>query len=671
MSATRKTYEALVEKIKAHNHAYYVQDSPKISDRQYDDLYQQLLEIENKHPEWVTADSPSQRVGGHPLAAFEKVQREHKMYSLDNTYNEQDILDFHKRVSKVLEEDEISYMVEPKIDGLSIECTFENGYFTLGATRGDGLVGENVTNNVKTIRTMPLRLKEDVEKVTVRGEIYIEIEALSTINAQREKEGQPLFKNPRNAAAGSLRLLDSSITASRPLKILFYDVISQDLALVSHKESLTWLADQGLPTHSHAKECEGIQEVLAFCNDFEQTRSQLPYEVDGLVIKVNQRSQQAQLGYTSKYPRWAISYKFETEQAQTVVEDIVFQVGRTGVLTPVAHLQPVFVAGTTVARASLHNMDELHKKDVRVGDHVWIEKAGEIIPQVVSVIHEQRPKHAFAVQAPQECPVCGFEVGKNNEDDAAIRCMNALSCPAQLKEAIAYFCSRKAMNIEHMGPAVIDQLVEQGSLSSVADVFSLSHDTLANLERMGDKSAQNILASIEHAKKNARLPQMLVALGIPFVGESSARLIAEQLVSLSNALSMDPAEMHALMESIHGVGEKMAHSVTEFFSSAEHRNIIEQLIQHGLNPQVEASNSNKVLDGQTFCITGTLSRPRDDIKQDIIQAGGQWSGSVSKKLDYLVCNQPSSSSKYQKAKNLGVTIITEAELQTMLHAQGA
>ncbi len=664
-----KRYEFLLEEIRKHDHKYYVLDSPEISDRDYDRLYQELLEIERQHPELISNDSPSLRVGGKPLEGFEKVVRESKMMSLDNTYNEEDLKEFYRRVSEGLNQTQVRVIVEPKIDGLGIECTYQEGALSLAATRGDGFVGENVTENVRTIRSIPLRLNPDpsVPKTfQIRGEVFLNRSDLGQINQERRREGLSEFKNPRNAAAGSLRLLDSKITSKRPLKAAFYTFVGGENVAPFQSEVMEKIKSWGLPINFGMEVCQGWDELIAVCKRWEKEKLKLPYDVDGVVIKVDDYAQQRQLGQTSKAPRWAIAYKYETEKAETRLKTIRIQVGRTGVLTPVADLEPVQLAGTTVSRASLHNQEEIQRKDVREGDVVIIEKAGEIIPQVVQALKERRSRSHRAFSFPSKCPVCGGKVGKFTEEDVALRCLNGLSCPAQLKESIRYFTTRKAMNIEKIGPALVEQLVDEGLIKDVADLFSLDVKDLSELERMGEKSAQNVVESIELAKKEATLPRLLTALGIPLVGEVASLELASQLGSLEAGLESTAEALVEKLCAVHGIGEKMAKSVVTFFSQERNQNVIRKLIQQGVNPTVERKANKGKLSGFAFCITGTLSRHRDEIKKEILSAGGLWTPSVGKKTDYLVAGENIGANKRKAAEKNGVQIISEARLNEML-----
>ena len=663
-------YNQLIEKIDQWNHQYYVLNQPSVSDREYDAIYKELEQIEKDHPEIRRKDSPTSRVGEKPQEFFEKVVRKEKMFSLENTYNHEELRAFYERVEGALEGEALEWIVEPKVDGLSIECTYEDGILVLGSTRGDGYIGENVTENIKTIRSIPLKLRGKVphQTITIRGEVYLERKDLEQINVERRKEELPEFKNPRNAASGSLRLLDSRQTAKRPLKVCFYSLVSNELNLKTHEEVFQYFKEWGVPTHKQLKKAQSIDELISICDEWQTLGEKLPFDIDGVVIKLNSIAQQKRLGFTSKYPRWAIAYKYETEQAETKILDVQFQVGRTGVLTPVAYLDPVFLSGTTVSRASLHNIDEIEKKDIRIGDWAIVEKAGEIIPQVVSVLKDKRSGKLAKVKIPTECPVCGSHVGKIEEDDAAIRCLNSISCPAQIKESIRYFCSRNAFNIENIGPALVEQLVDQKIIDDVSDLFSLKLDDLANLERMAEKSAKNVLEGIALAKQNVTYPRLLIALGIPHIGETASRLIAKKTSSISFFLDHSTAQIRSSLEEIHGIGDKMIESIVEFFTNNKNRKVIQKLQKQGVNPEMQATTSGP-LTGKSFCITGKLSKSRDEIKDDIINAGGTWASTVTKQLDYLVTNETSGSSKFEKAKKLGVQLITEAQLYDLIGGQ--
>ncbi len=661
-------YQELKEIISGHDYRYYVLDSPTISDRDYDKLYKELLELEATYPSIRTLDSPSQRIGGTPLTEFKKVTRTEKMISLDNTYNGEELKAFHERVIGGLGTDNVDYTVEPKIDGLGIECTYQNGVFLQGATRGDGLVGEDVTENLKTIRSIPLHLRSYEKKdsgLHVRGEIYIEREELERINEERVREGLPEFKNARNAAAGSVRLLDPAITAKRPLRALFYTLLEGPIFDKKHSESLGRMKKWGLPVNRDAVLVAGLEAVLQECEKWKRKRHDLPFDIDGLVIKVDLYASQQILGQTSKFPRWAIAFKYEPERAKTRVLDIRVQLGRTGVLTPVADLEPVELAGTTVSHASLHNAQEIARKDVRIGDHVVIEKAGEIIPQIVEVDKSARTGKERKFVMPLQCPTCGGPVGKIEGEEVAQRCLNGLSCPAQLKESIRYFTTRKAMNIERIGPSLVDQLVDQGLVKDVSDLFTLKKEELASLERMADKSAQNVIDAIIEAKRNATLPRLLTALGIPQIGEVAAQVLADHAKSLHYLVESSPEKLREELDQIHGIGPKMAEAVSNFFASLRNRKVIQKLAELGINPKIVKTKSGPIA-GMSFCITGTLSKSRDDVKADIIRAGGKWVPSVTKGTSYLVTGEDVGESKLSAAKKNSVKIISEKELYEMM-----
>ncbi|MFH1263054.1 MAG: NAD-dependent DNA ligase LigA [Pseudomonadota bacterium] len=666
-TASRRHAE-LTEKLRLHDHRYYVEDAPTISDREYDRLYRELADLENQYPALRTPDSPTQRVGGTPLDEFRKVVRAEKMMSLDNTYHESELRAFHDRVVEGLGTTDVDYTVEPKIDGLGIECTFENGIFTLGTTRGDGLKGEEVTENLKTIRAIPLRLtgKEIEKTLTIRGEVYIERKELERINEDRVREGLSGFKNCRNAAAGSVRLLDPQLTAKRPLRALFYTLVEGAALDDRHSRSMERLKKWGIPINRGISVENGIDAVLRRVEHWREKRTVLPYDADGLVIKVDRYAQQRSLGKTSKFPRWAIAYKYEAERAVTRLLEIRIQVGRTGVLTPVADLEPVDLAGTTVSHASLHNAEEIDRKDVRIGDEVVIEKAGEIIPQIVEVHSEARTGEEKKFRLPERCPVCGGPVGKSEEGEVATRCLNGFSCPAQLKESIRYFTTRRAMNIDGIGPALVDQLVDSGLVADVGDLFGLETKSLLKLDRMAEKSAQNVVDAVETAKKNATLPRLLTALGIPQVGEVAAATLAEHARSLDHLLETSKEKLKEELEEIHRIGPKMASSIAEFFADPNNRKVILKLRKFGLDPKESKKKTTGGLTGKSFCITGTLSRSRDEVKNDILKAGGKWSPSVAKDTNYLVAGENVGDTKLAAARKKGVLIITEKSLYEMI-----
>lgn len=669
-------YEKLKSALHEHNYAYYVLDDPKISDRQYDQMYNNLIALEERYPELVTPDSPSLRVGGQPLEQFAKITREEKMMSLDNTYSKDELADFHQRLLDQLDFEQntnIEYVCEPKIDGLAIECVYENGIFSLGSTRGDGWVGEDVSQNLKTLASVPLKLREPLnnQRLVVRGEVYIDKNDFLILNQDRIKQEEAPFKNPRNAAAGSLRLLDAKITAKRPLKAIFYHLMhdNENIAVQTHAQNLEKLKQLGFPSHKNYTLCKNIDELFNVIDLWKEKKDSLPYEIDGLVIKVNQLKLQQQAGFTAKYPKWAIAYKYESEQAYTQIVDVRFQVGRTGVLTPVADLQSVELGGTTVSKASLHNFEEIQRKDIRLHDFVWIEKAGEIIPKVMRVDKDARTKQAKKITFPQKCPICHYSIGKLFEEDVAIRCLNGFKCPAQLKESMRYFCSRQAFNIENIGPALIDQLIKTKRVTHPGDLFILKIDDLKDLERMGEKSAQNVIDSIAQAKKNISYAKLLTALGIPLMGNVVAKLIAKETQSLmcfwQNYVLNNKLDQ---LENIHGVGPKVIESIDNYFKQDYAKILLESLLDQGINPkevQTMLPDVNPSLKDKVFCISGTLSVSRDQMKEKIEALGGKVNSSISSKTDYLLAGEKVGQNKLSAAKKHGTKIITEQHLEEM------
>lgn len=660
-------YAELVRQMCKWDHAYYVVGVPEISDQVYDANIKKLKIYESQNPTQVLVHSPTQRIGAPIDDTFEKYTRAEKMYSLDNVYNKAELEAFYTKLQKDLNLEEITLIIEPKIDGVSIECVYENDQLVLATTRGDGVTGEVVTHNVKTIRTLPMKLYKPtgLSRFTIRGEIYIHRKDLLTINTQRKEEGDLPFKNPRNAASGSLRLQDPVLASKRRLRVCFYDFFSSDIKFSSHHEIFDFFKTYGLPTHQALYSVSEPSELSKKCLSLEQTLKDLPFDTDGLVIKVDVKAQQQRLGYTSKYPKWAMAYKFAAQRVETQLLDISFQVGRTGVLTPVAHLNPVQLAGTQVSNATLHNMGEIQRKDIRIGDHVWIEKAGDIIPQVIEINENMRNKHAKKINTPKQCPACGSLVGKSNIDDSAIRCLNGLSCKAQLKGSIAYFCSRKAMNIDHIGPSLIDQLVGTRAISHAGDLFLLKLEDLTKLERMGEKSAQNVLDALEKAKEKATLPKLLTALGIALMGEQGAKLMANHFVDFQSFIKANTDTLELELEAIHGIGKKMAQSVVHFLKDKSQQALIQSLYASGINPVYEAQSETLKW---VFVITGKLSKPRDEIIKLIESSGGKVVKQVSKRVTHLVCNKPSSSSKFFKAKALGIEIVSEKILENVLNA---
>jgi len=668
---TRTEYDAVVRQILEHNRRYYVDNDPSISDFEYDHLLKRLEEMEAAHPDLAADYSPTQTVGAAPVSAFEKVVREVPMLSLDNTYSAEELRVFDDRVRRGLGDPANpgdpaagpGYVVELKVDGIGIELTYDQGRLVRGATRGDGRTGEDITTNVRTIRTLPGLLTRPVDLV-VRGEIYMERAGLAAVNADRAAAGDEPFKNPRNATGGTLKLLDPRVVARRPLRIVLYEVVTPWAD--SHREMLSELAELGLPVSDHVEGHETLDGVLEACARWDTGRGTLPFDVDGLVIKVDDFAQRERLGATSKYPRWAIAYKFAAEQAATRLRDLVGQVGRTGKVTPVAILDEVFLSGTTVARASVHNWDEVAKKDLHLGDRVMVQKSGEIIPQIVGVDLSARPADASRVEAPAVCPVCDTPL-ERLAGEVALRCPNRLGCAAQLKAALKFFGHRDAMDIDHLGTDAVDQLVDRELVRDVADLFHLQIEDLLGLEGYKEKKARNLVDGIAQSKERASLERLVSGLGIPLVGGVAARAIAGRFADLTALLAADPDALEQDLEAIDGVGKKIAASVAAYLRSEPRRQVLAKLVALGVNPAPEApaDPSLRPLSGRTFVITGTLSRPRPEYKKIVEGAGGKVTGTVSAKTSYLLAGQ-GGGSKRNKAEKLGVPIIDEATLERLL-----
>jgi DNA ligase (NAD+) len=657
--------EKLRKEINRHNYLYYVLDSPEITDADYDALFRELAELEEKHPELVTADSPTQRVGGAPLEKFSQVAHRIPMLSLENALSESEIADFDERIKRFLglpAGDDIDYVCEPKMDGLAVELVYEEGDFTVGSTRGDGFVGEDVTQNLKTVKTIPLRLttNEPPGRLEVRGEVYLALKAFQKLNEEREEAGESPFANPRNAAAGSLRQLDSRVTAKRPLSIFCYapgEVAGYDFN--SQNEFISTIPEWGLPVNPLARKVRGIREVIRFYQEMSEQRDSLPYEIDGVVVKVDSFALQRDLGEKTRSPRWAIAYKFPPRQAVTVVEDIVPQVGRTGVITPVAHLRPVEVSGVLVSRATLHNWEEMEKKDIRAGDTVVVERAGDVIPAVVRVVKEKRTGGEKSLPIPAKCPECGSEVVKI-PGEVAVRCLG-LSCPAQIRESLIHFASRNAMDIDGLGDKYIEQLLRLGLVKNVADLYSLSKDDFMKFDRMGDKLAENLLNAIARSK-DRELSRFIYALGIRHVGEHTARLLATAFGSLENLEKATEDELLSIRE----IGPQVAQSIVTFFKNPENIAVIGRMLEAGVNPAREEKKIGGRFAGKTFVFTGALTRfSRDEAKRMVENEGGHAAGSVSRKTDFVVAGAEAGS-KLAKARELGVTALTEEEFLHML-----
>jgi len=653
----------LAEEIRGHDRSYYVLDAPTIGDREYDRLFDELKGLERRYPELATPDSPTQRIGGKPMEGFERVRHPSRMYSLDNTYNRVDVEEFIERVTSGLGGAAAAFVVEPKLDGASMELIYRDGILERAITRGDGVQGEDVTSNMRTVRTLPLRIPRGGE-VIVRGEVFMNRADLDSVNRQREADGDPPFANPRNAAAGSLRLLDPSITAGRPLRIFLYElVVAPDLP-VTHSGALQWIEDAGLPVHGLQERCASGREVLEAIERFDSARAKLPYEIDGAVVKVDSLEHRKTLGFTARFPRWAVAYKFETEKATTRLLDIKVQVGRTGALTPVAVLEPVHLAGTVVSRASLHNEDEIREKDVRVGDEVVVEKAGEIIPQVVAVIPAPPGERGEAFEMPGTCPVCGADAARA-EGEARWRCTNRLACPGQLKASLRHFAMRSAMDVEHLGPSLIDQLVESGMVSDPADLFTLEAAPVARLERMAEKSARNLIEAIGAARSRG-LDRLLTGLGMPMVGEVASKQLAARYGSLSRFVEADPEAERFELAGIHGIGEKMADSVARSLEDERFVGVLRKFLELGIDPVFVAEEASGSLAGMSFCITGKLARPRTAIQDEIRAAGGEVHSAVKKGTTYLVIGEKVGKTKIDKAKALGTEVIDETALERMM-----
>ncbi|HSD88760.1 MAG TPA: NAD-dependent DNA ligase LigA, partial [Kofleriaceae bacterium] len=656
----------LVDELTEHDRRYYVEAAPTISDLEYDKLLKKLRELEVAHPDWVVAWSPTKRIGHAPISEFPKVERAIAMLSLDNTYGHDDLREFHERVLKGLDNDHVTYSIEPKIDGFGIELTYKQGVLALGATRGDGRIGEDVTQNVRTVRGVALRLAEPID-IVVRGEIYMTKAEFAAINKDRLEAGEEAFKNPRNTAAGTIKQMDPREVAKRPLRTILYEVVDGERYARGHLASLTYIKKLGLPVSPHNAAASDWEGLLAAVEQWQAKRDDLPYEVDGLVIKVDDFGQRAALGTTSKFPRWAIAYKFPARQVTTRILDLELNIGRTGAVTPVAILDPVDVSGTTVSRASVHNWDQVQRLGLGKGDRVLIEKAGEIIPQILGVT-EKGPGPAFPT--PTECPSCGGPL-EREEGKVVLACTNRLGCPAQQLAAIEFFASRGQMNIDGLGEKVVQQLVGAGLVHDVADLFVLTAEQVADLERFADQSAKNLVAAIAKAKETATFSRLLAALGIPHVGGVIAKPIAQKYGSLSALRAAASAKTSdafiAELGDIEGVGDIIAQAVDRFLRDAHVQTVLDKLIARGLDPKEPVvAVSDGPLSGKTFVVTGTLSLPRADVQNKIEQAGGKVAGSVSKKTSYLVAGADTGKTKLEAAQKHGVTVIDEAELDKLL-----
>ncbi len=672
-SNIKERIEQLRLTIRYHDRKYYVENNPEITDYEYDQLVKELHQLEKAHPDLITPDSPTQRVGGAPLTQFLTVKHKIPMLSIDNTYSDAELREFDQRIKRMAGIDarhNVEYIVELKIDGVAITLWYEHGLFVRGATRGDGFEGDNVTANLRTVHQIPLKLEPAGRKqgippvIEVRGEIYLPNKEFQRLNEEREEAGEPQFANPRNAAAGTLKLLDSRITAKRRLCIFTYAIgYYEGLELKTHMQCLEFLRSFGLPVNSHTQLCKNIGEVIQYCSEWEKRRGELDYLIDGIVVKVNSLSLQSQLGATSKAPRWVISYKYQPEQAVTKLEEIVVQVGKTGTITPVANLTPVLLAGTTVSRATLHNFDEIFRKDIRVGDRVVVQKAGEIIPQVVSVLKERRDGTERIFKEPHACPECKSTAIK---DGVYLRCHNPF-CRAQAKKRIQYFASRHAMDIEGFGPALAEQLVDKGFLKDYADIYYLKYEDLVNLERMGKKSSSNLIHAIEEGR-HRDLSRLICALGIHNVGSHTAEVLSDHFDSLDKLADATQEDL----EEIYEIGPVVAKSIVEFFQDEHTRDIIRKLKDAGVNTKRLATPKGAVhpeVSGKSFVITGTLQKySRKEAETLIKNFGGRVLSGVSKKTDYLVVGEDPGS-KLDKARELNVHVLDEEAFDKILKIQ--
>ncbi|MEQ8201452.1 MAG: NAD-dependent DNA ligase LigA [Syntrophomonadaceae bacterium] len=658
MSDVKARLEELREVIRRHEYQYYVLDEPLISDQEFDQLMRELVRLEDLYPELVTPDSPSQRVGGEARAGLSTVVHRTPLLSLDNAFSLADLQAFDRRIRKTTLP---SYMAELKIDGVSIALVYDHGVLVSAATRGDGLLGEDVTPNVRTIKVIPLQLRSPLPRLEVRGEIFMPKSEFVRLNREREDKGEKVFANPRNAAAGSLRQLNPRITASRSLSAYIYDITHiEGENIDTQAQALAFMQEQGIPVNQACRLCNGIDEVSAYCRQYEEERHNLPYEIDGVVIKLNEFAPRREIGQTAKNPRWAIAYKFLAEEKETIIKGCELNVGRTGIIAPTALLEPVSLAGTTVSRASLHNFDLVRDKDIRIGDTVLVHKAGDIIPEVIRPVVEKRTGRELVIAPPVHCPSCGSRAIRP-AGEVAWRCEN-LNCPARLIESLVFFASRDAMDIDGMGPALVEQLVANGLVNNIADLYDLDQDTIASLERMGAKSADNLKKAIENSK-NRPLHRLITALGIRHIGLKTARTLTGVIKHMERFRTITATELVQIPE----IGPKMAESLVSFFSEPHNLAMLERLVAVGLNMQeTEAAESGGRLAGQSFVLTGTLeSMSRSEASEKIMAMGGKTSSSVSRNTDYVVAGSEPGS-KYDKALQLGVKILSEGEFLALL-----
>lgn len=654
--------DELIDQINYHSNKYYNDDAPEISDYEYDNLMKELIKIEEENPQIKRADSPSSRVGGKPLDKFTQITHKIPMLSLSNAYSDKDLKDFDKRVRE-LADDSVEYVVEFKIDGLSVGLTYKNGVFEKGATRGNGVVGEDITENLRTVKTIPLKIN-DTEEVVVRGEVYISKQNFEKINELQEEQGLQLFANPRNLSAGTLRQLDSKLTAKRPLDIFIFNLeYIENTNLKSHSESLEYLKNLGFKVSTDYKVCSNIEGVIEHIEYWTENRSKLPFEIDGMVIKVNDLQQREVMGYTAKSPRWAIAYKFPAEQKKTKLIDIIVEVGRTGTITPTAILEPVRLAGTTVSRATLHNEDYINEKDIKIGDTVLVQKAGDIIPQVVQVVKDDRDGNEIEFKFPDKCPVCS-EPTVRLEGEAAVKCIN-ISCPAQIRRGIIHFASRDAMNIEGLGESIVGLLLDNNIIKDIADLYYIKKEDVINLERMGEKSAENLIKAIEKSKQN-ELYRLINGLGIKYIGVKGAKVLAKNFDSLDEIINADAVQLTNLEE----FGDIMANSVVEFFKEEKNMTVINKLKEAGVNTESIKNKDESIVnifEGMKIVLTGTLpTLKRNDAKEMIEARGGKATSSVSKSTTFVLAGEEAGS-KLTKANELGVKVIDEAKFLDILN----
>ena len=667
MQDIKDRLESLKKIIQEHDHAYYLLDDPLISDHEYDSLFKELKKIESENPHLITLDSPTQRVGGRPLDEFKQIAHKKPMLSLGNAFGNDELNAFYKRVTETLDITDIQFSAELKFDGLAISLFYENGFLKYAATRGDGLVGEDVTHNIKTMKVIPLRLRSNSPPkiLELRGEVLMNKDDFLKLNEHQQEQNLKVFANPRNAAAGSLRQLDPAVTAKRKLQFFAYGLGEVDTSINFnyHSQMIDFIKDLGIPVSKYSEIVQNNKDMEAYFQKILGQRNALPFDIDGIVFKVNSIKSQNNLGFVSKAPRWAIAYKFPAEEAETIVNDITVQVGRTGAITPVARLKPVFVSGVTVTNATLHNEDEMNRKDIRIGDSVMVRRAGDVVPEVVRVILEKRPNDAIKFSMPKQCPICGSDI-ERIDGEAAQRCTGQYKCNAQVKQGISHFISRKAMNIDGLGEKIVDQLFEQGMLKNIADIYKLDFNIIENMDRFGKKSVENLKESIEKSKKTT-LGKFIYALGIRNVGEATSKELAVNFRSLDNLFNATVEDY--LM--VNDIGPIVAEFLVQYFHNENNQKIIKSIIASGITwPALKEINAiNSKLNNQTFVVTGTLnSLSRDEIK-DLVEAnGGKVSGSVSKKTSYVVVGD-NPGSKADKASELGIPIITEINLMEMLN----